>query len=78
LQRAVYAAVCKAQLSKPASGHTLRHALATPLLYAGYGMRTVQALLGHRDVRTTMLYTHVRNRGGRGVISPADLLGPAL
>ena len=74
LQRAVQAAVRQAGLSKAASCHTLRHSFATHLLAAGYDIRTVQELLGHKDVRTTMIYTHVLNRGGRGVKSPADLL----
>jgi len=74
IQRAVHEAVRKIGLAKRASCHTFRHSFATHLLEDGYDIRTVQELLGHRDVATTMIYTHVLNRGGLGVKSPADRL----
>ncbi|MCC6917253.1 integron integrase [Nitrosomonas sp.] len=74
LQRAMKKAVLAAGLTKPATPHTLRHSFATHLLQAGYDIRTVQELLGHSDVATTMIYTHVLNKGGKGVISPLDHL----
>jgi integron integrase len=75
IQRAVAQAVRDVDIKKPVSCHTFRHSFATHLLEEGYDIRTIQELLGHRDLKTTMIYTHVLNRpGGRGVRSPADTL----
>jgi integron integrase len=74
IQRAFRAAVKRSGITKAATCHTLRHSFATYVLMNGYDIRTVQELLGHKSVKTTMIYTHVLNRGGRGVQSPLDLL----
>jgi len=74
LQRAVREAARQSKMVKPVGFHTLRHSFATHLLEDGYDIRTIQELLGHKDVSTTMIYTHVLNRGGKGVASPADRL----
>jgi site-specific recombinase XerD len=72
IQKAVNGAVRKAGLAKRATSHSFRHSFARQLLDSGYDIRTVQELLGHKDVNTTMIYTHVLNRGGKGVRSPVD------
>ena len=74
VQKDVSDAALKGGLTKQATCHTFRHSFATHLLESGYDIRTVQELLGHSDVKTTMIYTHVLNRGPAGVRSPVDML----
>jgi len=74
IQKSIKVAVRELGIAKPVTSHSLRHSFATQLLEDGYDIRTIQELLGHKDVATTMIYTHVLNRGGKGVRSPVHAL----